>query len=860
MNRSNKKLSNNNTDLITMIILVSLIASGLLIGLIYDLARDNTVVVYVTKTPNTTTTTTGTTPVTTTGTTPVTTTGTTPVTTTGTTSVTTTGTTSVTTTGTTPVTTTGTTPVTTTGTPTTTPTPLPAETNATFVYGQEDLFSNNVPNPPNARSLNSNYGIAIDPYNNINLYVADAFNNRVLYYEGLNTTAVRVYGQLGSFITRTPNIGGIGVNTLVNPFSMFATCRGLYIGDTGNNRVFYYDRDSTTPSFIYGQASDIFSSANGGLGSPYRMSFSMITEIFVDNQDNLYVADQNNNRVLRFPFNSNIADRVWGQSGNFNSATSGCSSTQLNQPSGVFVDTDLNVYIADTSNHRVLKYASGSTTASIVYGQSDFVSCSANRGLGSPNEFTLNGPTGVFSDGNGVYVADGSNNRVLYYPSNETSGLPGVNVYGQDGVYTTNTVNNPGGTPTPANLNQPDAVLTNSNNDLYISDRDNQRVLFFPSTSPNGYSNQCSSFTTSTTTTIAITTTTPTMPSLPSTTATGIYGQADFVSDFLSPITPNSLNGPHDVYLDINENVYIADTFNSRVLFYETGNTTAARVYGQLGSFNVGTSNTGGRSEETLSNPQGVFATSFGVYIADGGNNRVLYFEGTSTTPSLIYGQVGTTIGIANGGATLGRSNLSGPTKVYVDRFNRLYVADSGNNRIVRFPSNSNIAEKVWGQSTFYTSSSGCSASNLNNPRGMYVDYDFNLYVADQNNNRVLKFEDNSTTATIVFGQADFTSCNVNRGNPSPSADSLYSPEDVTLDDYGIYITEEMNQRVVYYPFGSINATQVWGQLGDFTTNTINKPGGTPTANNLYFPKACHKTFNKLYCADSLNSRVLVYE
>ncbi len=725
------------------------------------------------------------------------------------------------------------------------------------------MFSNNVPDPPNTRSLRSNYGIAIDPYNNINLYIADTLNNRVLYYEGLNTTAVRVYGQLGSFITRTSNIGGIGVNTLGNPFSIFATCRGLYIGDTGNNRVFYYEGESTTPFFIYGQASDIFSNANGGLGSPYRMSFNTITEVFVDNQHNLYVADQSNNRVLRFPFNSNIADRVWGQSGNFNSATSGCSSTQLSQPSGMFVDTDLNVYIADTSNHRVLKYPSGSTTASIVYGQSDFVSCSANRGLGSPNEFTLNGPTGVFSDGNGVYVTDALNNRVLYYPSNETSGLPGINIYGQDGVYTTDILNNPGGTPTPANLNQPDAVLTNSNNDLYISDRDNHRVLFFPSTSPNGYTNQCSTFTTTTTTSIPITTTTPTMPTLPNTTATVVYGQLDFVSELVAPITSDSLNGPHDVFVDSNENVYVADTFNSRVLIYQAGNTTADRVYGQLGSFTVGTGNTGGRSEETLNNPQGVFATLSGVYIADGGNNRVLYYEGISMTPSLLYGQVGTTTGNSNAGAPVSRSNLSGPSKVFVDRFNRLYVADSGNNRIIRFPSNSNIADKVWGQATFYTSSFGCSASNLNSPKGIYVDYDFNLYVADQNNNRVLKYEDNSTVATTVFGQIDFTSCNINQGNPSPSADSLYTPEDVTLDDYGIYVTEEMNQRVVYYPLGSpsgSSATQVWGQLGDFTTNTQNKPGGTPTANNLDFPKACHKTFNKLYCADSQNSRILVYE
>jgi sugar lactone lactonase YvrE len=56
------------------------------------------------------------------------------------------------------------------------------------------------------------YGVALDSSGN--LYVADSYNNRVLFYPSGSTTATRVYGQLGSFTTNTQNNGGISANSL----------------------------------------------------------------------------------------------------------------------------------------------------------------------------------------------------------------------------------------------------------------------------------------------------------------------------------------------------------------------------------------------------------------------------------------------------------------------------------------------------------------------------------------------------------------------------------------------------------------------------------------------------------------------
>ncbi len=58
-------------------------------------------------------------------------------------------------------------------------------------------------------------GIALDSSGN--LYVADEYNNRVLFYPAGSTTATRVYGQSGSFTSNTANNGGISANSLRQP-------------------------------------------------------------------------------------------------------------------------------------------------------------------------------------------------------------------------------------------------------------------------------------------------------------------------------------------------------------------------------------------------------------------------------------------------------------------------------------------------------------------------------------------------------------------------------------------------------------------------------------------------------------------
>ena len=195
-----------------------------------------------------------------------------------------------------------------------------------------------------------------------------------------------------------------------------------------------------------------------------------------------------------------------------------------------------------------------------VYGQPDFTHCSSNQG-GSPSATTLNEPWGVaVSKNGGLYVADRMNNRVLFYPAGSTTA---IRVYGQRGSFTSNNPNNGGVSAT--SLNQPLELTVNASNTLCLSDFVNHRVLCYPSNS---------------------------------TRATQVYGQGNsFTSNTanLGGVSASSLWGPDGVRFDSSANLYVADLYNNRVLYYPAGgSTTAIQVYGQGGNFTSTTANSGG--------------------------------------------------------------------------------------------------------------------------------------------------------------------------------------------------------------------------------------------------------------------------
>ena len=294
-----------------------------------------------------------------------------------------------------------------------------------------------------------------------NLYVADAFNNRVQKFaSGCENTET---SKCEGVTVAGGNGEGSGATQLFEPFGVALDAAGnLYVADSGNHRV---------QKFASGCVNTETSKCAGVTvagGNGYGLGATQLNEpygVAVDSAGNVFVADTFNHRVQRFV------------SGCENTATVKCTgvtvaggngygsaANQLNTPFGVAFDANGNLYVADSYNNRVQKFASGcvntntSTCAGVTVAGGNLAGSAANQ---------LERPFGVAlrtaADGSViVYVADTFNNRVQRWAPGATAG---VTVAGDNGY------------GSAANqLFKPRGLAVDSNLNLYVVDTGNHRV------------------------------------------------------------------------------------------------------------------------------------------------------------------------------------------------------------------------------------------------------------------------------------------------------------------------------------------------------------------------------------------------
>ena len=288
------------------------------------------------------------------------------------------------------------------------------------------------------------------------------------------------------------------------------------------------------------------------------------------NGRHLAVADTDNNRILiwrRLPAsNMQPADFVVGQSDfTSNRGPRSLSAASLRSPQGVWLDPSNGLWVADTANNRVLYYGEitrNGQEARLVLGQSGF-GVNEQASIAEPPktgpEWMLN-PISVSTDGSRLYVADLGLSRVLIWnsiptqnrqPADVVLGQPDMKTFGanRSDLLCESTGEAPDGTKLyparcAATLSLPRFALSDGNR-LFISDSGNDRVLVY---------NQ--------------------IPTANGARADVILGQQDeFLnqsSDSAEPArvsSTDSFKTPHSLAWD-GTNLYVADTFNRRVLLY----------------------------------------------------------------------------------------------------------------------------------------------------------------------------------------------------------------------------------------------------------------------------------------------------
>ncbi len=236
----------------------------------------------------------------------------------------------------------------------------------------------------------------------------------------------------------------------------------------------------TGPQIAYGPgtATAIDATVNGtGLSNTYGVA--------VDGASNLFVADSSNNRVVEVPTGGGTPTAI-------DPTVNGIG---LSTPTGVAVDGAGDLFIVDTHNSRVVEVPAGTGTAIAID--------PTVNGIG------LNGPYGVAVNGAGdLFIGDTDNNRVVEIPAGSGTAIaidPTVNGIGLNGPYgvavdgagdlfiadTDNkrVVEVPagGGTPTAINptvngigLSTPTGLAVDGAGDLFIADTDNNRVVEVP--------------------------------------------------------------------------------------------------------------------------------------------------------------------------------------------------------------------------------------------------------------------------------------------------------------------------------------------------------------------------------------------
>jgi len=520
--------------------------------------------------------------------------------------------------------------------------------------------------------------------------------------------------------------------------------------------------------------------------------------VAVDGQGNLYVADCPNNTIRRVTPDGMVTTLA-GMAGLTGSADGPGPAARFNAPTGVAVDGQGNVYVADCLNATIRKV----TPAGMVSTLAGTVGVRGSRdGAGA----TFDGPLGVAVDAAGnVFVADAGNGIIRKVtPDGVVSTLAGAAgvrggadgtgaaasfgnpfgvavdgaglVYVADGGHTLRRITQAGavttlaglagsagsadGTGSAARFDDPYGVAADAQGNVYVADTGNHTIRRL--------------------TAAGAVTTLAGAPGLPGS-ADGTGAGARF-------------DNPLGVAVDKAGNVYVADFGNDalRRITPDGAVTTLAGAAAVHGAAD------GAGAAASFNAPDGVAADGLGnVYVADAGNHtiRMISPAGEVTT---LAGQAGTE-GSADGvGAA---ATFREPHGVAVDGAGNVYVADSGNSTLRRIGKGGEVTTLAGAPGNPGSADGTGSAAQFQGPLGLALDAEGNLLVADAGNNTLRRV----TPAGVVTTLAGNPGAGGSADGPGPLA-TFNFPVGLAVDGSGnLYVADSGNRTLrVCSPSGAV--------------------------------------------------------
>jgi YVTN family beta-propeller protein len=554
--------------------------------------------------------------------------------------------------------------------------------------------------PATEAVLGNPQGVVVDAAGNI--LIADTSNNRI---RRVNSVTGFISTIAGNGTAGFAGDGGLASAAVLNtPQGLALDATGnLFFVDSGNYRIRRVDAKTGVITTVAGNGGRGFS-GNGGPATNAMFNFigyGVPPQVALDAAGDLYIADQFNQQIRRVDAKTGIITTVAGILAEGYGGDGGLAiSAELSDPSGILVDPSGNLYIGDNDNNRVRFVAATTGTISTIAGN-------GGLGDGeSATTAALYYPQGVAAAGGNIWIADSNNTLIrLVNPAgvistisgqdyifsytgdggaavNATLGFPVAvtadashNLFIADltdsvirridassGIITTVAGNGAvgfagdGGPATKASMNFPSAVAVDTAGNLFISDSNNQRIRRVDIIS-------------GVITTVAGDGT------------TGFSGDGGPAVD-ASLNLPAPFSGVGGVLIDTAGNLFISDTNNNRIRRVDSVRGVITTVVGSSSFCASGKVGDGGpATSASLCFPEGLAMDPSGnLFIADTFGERVRRLDSAGGTIATVAGNG--LVGFSGDGGPATAASLTTPRDVALDNRGNLYVADANSQRI----------------------------------------------------------------------------------------------------------------------------------------------------------------------------------
>ncbi len=554
--------------------------------------------------------------------------------------------------------------------------------------------------------LNLPSGVVIDDKRNI--YISDRSNDRVrvVNSEGIITTIA------GNGIDGYKGDSGPATQAqLSKPFGLALDKKGnLYIADRGNNRV----RKVNPQGIITTVAGDGGFFYMGDNGPAYRASIAGPTDVVVDDNGTLYIADRNNNRVRAVDTQGMIRTVAGTGQQDYNGDSEVARDTNLYLPFGVALDQDDKLLIIDRSHYRIRRVDPRRGTVITVAGNG----AKMFAGDGGPaTGASLSFPHGIVVDKNdNLLISDKGNYRIRRVsPNGIIQTIAGNGIRGNIGD----------GLPAlEASIYGATSLKLNNKGEMFI-------------VSPSGFTSIIRKID-------------------EKNIMRKVLGTAD--EDYLESIDKSKYKGRvqtgelavittfSDIAFDHKGNMFISDRLNHQIRKVSAqGEVTTIAGTGESAYYGDG----GPASEAAFRDPSALTTDKQGnLYIADGANNLIRKID-TKGIVSTIAGN-GNHENSGDGGPAL-KAGIRNMDYLAMSPAGELHVVGMNTNTVRKITLDGKILTVAGkGYQGYFGDGGPATKAMLKSPSAITFDSKGNLYISDMGNSRIRKVDANGTISTFA--------------------------------------------------------------------------------------------------------------